>query len=387
MLNLLCVLFGVCNKILTFDSNPILNIIHSQMKIAKFSSNQIGIWFLAIFVMVSCDISDEMMFESEQSIDVPSMVMLSDGHLNSMANFRTSICGEVVTNRFLAGQHIEVGSVNISNDNTNLYVEFTTTGDWYMTETHLLVGSVSGIKNPAPGKFPYKANHDPAVQSYTYVIALNGLSESFSVAAHAAVVKVDSEGNVLQGETAWGEGPRFTPRGNWAMYMSYTVQECDDNDDPEPCVPEEGTAWSDGERYTEQGNWATYTVYNDGYGGEEKIVNLITGADNQVIGTVHFSSPDFNPVTSIAEVTITINMTTDCWSFRDEAENVKIEGYWTNPSGNPQVGLFSFKGNASGDSFSIKVPEYNIYGVHVDVLNSCCPDGDDNGGDDDEPGF
>jgi hypothetical protein len=349
------------------------------MKIAKNALNQISIWAVAAAMLfTACETNEEIMQVEE--FNFPSMVRLdggSDGFTG--ANFRTNICGEVKTVSLIAGQHHNIGSINISNDEENLYVNYTTTGDWYMIETHLLVGSVAGIKNPAPGQFPYSDDHDPAVQSFTYTIPLADLGETFDVAAHAAVVRVNEDGEVLQGETAWGEGPRFTPRGNWAMYTSYTVQECDDNGDPEPCVPEEGTAWGDGDRYTSQGNWATYTVYNDGFGGEEKTVNLITGADNQVIGTVHFSAPDFNPETSIAEVTITITMTTDCWSFRDVAENVKIEGYWTNPSGNPQVGLFSFKGNASGDSFSITVPEYNIYGVHVDVLNSCCPEDDDLG--------
>mgnify|MGYP006291938961 CR=1 FL=1 len=108
-------------------------------------------------------------------------------------------------------------------------------------------------------------------------------------------------------------------------------------------------------RYTPQGNWATYVEYD----GEQKEVTLFAGQTINV-GTVHFSEPVDETVT------ITITLTGD-WEFDEVEENVKIQDYETAPSGNPSIGLFDHKGDATGSSFSIDVTENNYYGVHVDV--------------------
>ncbi len=121
------------------------------------------------------------------------------------------------------------------------------------------------------------------------------------------------------------------------------------------------TAWAaNGEesgkiRYTPRGNWATYVEYD----GEQKEVTLFAGQTINV-GTVHFSDPVDETVT------ITITLTGD-WEFDEVEENVKIQDYETAPSGNPSIGLFDHKGDATGSSFSIDVTENNYYGVHVDV--------------------
>jgi hypothetical protein len=38
------------------------------------------------------------------------------------------------------------------------------------------------------------------------------------------VYKIDYEYQLLTTETAWGDGERFVPRGNWATYFEYHVQ-------------------------------------------------------------------------------------------------------------------------------------------------------------------
>lgn len=156
------------------------------------------------------------------------------------------VCGESTTTTLLAGQHIEAGTVEVSNDEEALYVTFSTVDGWLLTETHVAVGaSLSDLPqnkagNPIPGHFEYKEDHDPAVRSFTYTISLDGLEvgEELYIAAHAAMVLVDEEGNVVQGETGWGEGPGFSGR-NWAMYFHHTVQECEDGEEPalQGCTP------------------------------------------------------------------------------------------------------------------------------------------------------
>ena len=123
-----------------------------------------------------------------------------------------------------AGQHIDVGTVSVWDDSINLYVEYTTTGDWEMIETHLYVGKTNPEElTSAPGQFPYSEEHDPADTTYTYTIPLAticsySLSEKgkkwvtggdpciepggeIFIAAQAEVFR-SSEGNVLENPNA-----------------------------------------------------------------------------------------------------------------------------------------------------------------------------------------
>lgn len=146
-------------------------------------------------------------------------------------------CGETTTVNLLAGQFIESGSVTVGNDEDTLYVTYSATDPWLISEVHLHVAdSLSDIPvnrkgNPIPGQFEYAENFDPAVDSYTFAIPLAEADEdgdgSLEIAAHAVVIQVDENGNVIANETGWGEGPRFTDKGSWGMHFAYTVQSCD----------------------------------------------------------------------------------------------------------------------------------------------------------------
>lgn len=170
-------------------------------------------------------------------------------------------CGTPKVVEFLAGQHINVGSITVGNDKDNLYVIYKTTGDWYMNQTHLYVGSLEGLPknksgNPIPGQFPYKTTHTPRVQEFTYEIPLSSLTPCFVVAAHAEVVKLDGSGNVIQSETGWGNGTPINPKGNWGTYFDYCVQYCPPP--PQPCVIEPGAF-----RTQTQGGWGTKAEGNN----------------------------------------------------------------------------------------------------------------------------
>ena len=72
------------------------------------------------------------------------------------------------------------------------------------------------FKNPVIGHFPFKADHDPMVQSYTYVVPLSNFEDCLNpeegdptcliMATHATVNIVDNGGEVVgESETAWQE--------------------------------------------------------------------------------------------------------------------------------------------------------------------------------------
>jgi hypothetical protein len=145
-------------------------------------------------------------------------------------------CGETTEVTLFAGQTTDAGTVSVANDDKNLYVTYTTTGDWKLQQTHLHVAdSLAGIPqtktgNPKIGNFTYQTTHNPLVTTYTYTIAKSALSldanQSVVIAAHAVVVKVDGSGNVIANETGWAAGKPFTDKGSWATYLNYIWQDC-----------------------------------------------------------------------------------------------------------------------------------------------------------------
>ena len=139
----------------------------------------------------------------------------------------TGTCPDKIVS-LVAGQTINSGSVNVTNDSEFIYVTYTTTNGWTLTQTHLYVGAcalipVNGPGNPMPGQFPYSTTH-ANITSYTYQIPISALSMGTCgcIAAHAVVVQLDQNGNVIQTQTGWGNGTRINPNGgNWGMKFDY----------------------------------------------------------------------------------------------------------------------------------------------------------------------
>jgi uncharacterized repeat protein (TIGR01451 family) len=129
-------------------------------------------------------------------------------------------CNLTTTSIFWAGQDTNAGSVSVTQDETNVYVTFNTTGGWEMSLTQLYVGKTPPASY-APGSFPYQTTHNPKITSYQYTISLATLGASAGdtlyVAAHADVH------NGERGETAWAG------QGQWpGLLFTHTVGECEE---------------------------------------------------------------------------------------------------------------------------------------------------------------
>ena len=78
-------------------------------------------------------------------------------------------CGESLVTTLYAGQHIDVGTVTVYNDQDDLFIRIETTGGWWMTESHVAVAtSLEEIPqtrtgNPKVGHFGLSTEHDPPV--------------------------------------------------------------------------------------------------------------------------------------------------------------------------------------------------------------------------------
>lgn len=127
----------------------------------------------------------------------------------------------------MAGQTINAGTVEVTNDADFIYVTYTTADGWLLTQTHLYVGDcalipVNNPGNPIPGQFPYNSAHSN-ISTYTYQVPISaiGLGNCGCVAAHAVVVKLDASGHVIAQQTGWGNGTVINPGGNWGMKFDY----------------------------------------------------------------------------------------------------------------------------------------------------------------------
>lgn len=135
-----------------------------------------------------------------------------------------------------AGQTIDVGSVTVSNDATNLYVTYALDypGATFGT-LHLWVGSdlanvpANPQGTPVPGQFPYKPDAS-GLTTYTITIPFTDLliqdvaqacGLQLYVVAHAEVNVPDGEGG-YDAETAFG-GPNPGAGPRWWFYGVYTV--------------------------------------------------------------------------------------------------------------------------------------------------------------------
>ncbi len=201
------------------------------------------LFFLVItfFIYLSCEQQVEIdslsSIETTIQIDNKSQIILEPTILSKDEIEKTSCEDPTVTTLF-AGQHIDVGTITISNNESNLFVTYDVTGNWRLQETHLYVGSVEDIplnggENPKIGHFPY---HDTGNlgQSYTFTVPLN-FEDCFVIVAHAVVEKKEN-GKTTASETAFGFAKNNVFGGSrWGWYIDYCKQECDaddsDNDD------------------------------------------------------------------------------------------------------------------------------------------------------------
>ncbi len=139
-----------------------------------------------------------------------------------------------------AGQTLDVGTLTVVFDGTNLVVTYAMNPwnlveeGWELLETHLYVDDDRPTKS-APGRFLYGPDDvDLATAGQylrVYTIDLEGFTGTLYIAAQAEIGMVDEfndpicyEGTELQiEETAWADGTQIRAGKNWATYFAVVV--------------------------------------------------------------------------------------------------------------------------------------------------------------------
>lgn len=156
---------------------------------------------------------------------------------NSVSGSSSLICGDPLEVTLLAGQHIDMGTLMISNrDDGTLHITALLNDQWFAVESHMHITPdpadfpMTPKGNPKIGNFEYKEEYNPGVQSISYSFSLTDLNlnegDIVYIAFHLSVERI-VDGEIVQSETAWSHGIDF-PGRSWAMYVMYEVQECEE---------------------------------------------------------------------------------------------------------------------------------------------------------------
>lgn len=187
--------------------------------------------------------------------------------------FAQGSCGATTWDLY-AGQHLDVGSVTVSNDSDNLYINYHLDyqGASFGTLHAWAGGAVADVPSnnqgtPVPGKFPYKPDAT-GLTDYTITIPFSSInvaglpdgtncqSLNLAVVTHAEVnIDNDGDGTVDQQETAFGgDNPVDVDNpGRWWYFGDYTI--CCELDGGGVCFTE--TAFAKGDYI-----WTTFKKSN-----------------------------------------------------------------------------------------------------------------------------
>ncbi|UCE94106.1 MAG: hypothetical protein JSV73_02150 [Flavobacteriaceae bacterium] len=205
----------------------------------KKKSIVIGLALLFVSFL-SCDSEDQI--DSLNSINGSSSLEKSVNQepqtiLVTKEDIETQSCDEPVKFPLMAGQHIEVGAVYVSNDENYVYVRYEITEtEWSLKETHLFIGDLDDAPftnggNPQFGQFTYQANHD-FVHEFLYTDPIDDDTEEISIIAHAVVVQRDGD-NTTANETAIAEGQTEFEGNRWGWIINYQIAECEGDENEE----------------------------------------------------------------------------------------------------------------------------------------------------------
>ncbi len=160
----------------------------------------------------------------------------SDDAVNSKQNVQVNSTNSdlpdvspCTTTDLLAGKRYDAGNINVYFDSEKVYVEYEAGTDWQIKKTHLYIGDtelipVNRIGEPTPGLFPMGETNTEGAQTLVYAVSKADLPKCFSISAHAEVCRFQENG-VLQVETAWARGERFTQTA-WGMYFNVCQDDC-----------------------------------------------------------------------------------------------------------------------------------------------------------------
>jgi hypothetical protein len=195
------------------------------MKTIRFT---MAILVISLTALVSCSKSDLTAPQRQGSLSASSSSNLDD--------FR--ICGDPVVYNLIDHSKTVLGTISISNDETNLFVTFNITSpDFKLAKAALVIGTLAHVQAgtntigwPKLGQGPispdFTQTSKPEVTSYTFTIPLSNYEDCFYISAYGKLVKRDPTTNkVVASDFVFIESQTLTSKC-WSTYVNYCKQDC-----------------------------------------------------------------------------------------------------------------------------------------------------------------
>lgn len=130
------------------------------------------------------------------------------------------------TVNFIAGQYYDAGNVEVyladgdgDGEIDDLCIRVVMENGWVLSLLHYANWtSPPPAQNPSPGQWPQQA-YDPPVTSTDMIMLVQNVAPGMCYIAVHGNVQLLENGQLVRSDSAWAEGQRFVPKGNWAMYF------------------------------------------------------------------------------------------------------------------------------------------------------------------------
>lgn len=172
--------------------------------------------------------------QKEINPSTSSTVKEDNDNTNSALDYYYCGTPKTVIQRTASG--VDIGTVRITNNFTNIEVTYQVSGNWILDKTKIYIGPESGIPLNANGTpktidFPYKLTHPWDTELYTLRIPRGTMTGQIVIVAQADVLKVNKNTcAILETQCSFGLGTSFPfATGCTPQKIYYNLQNCTDN--------------------------------------------------------------------------------------------------------------------------------------------------------------
>lgn len=136
-------------------------------------------------------------------------ISASTGH---EGHYRPAVqCGASVFTDFIDNAATGYGSIEVLNDNKNLYVLVDMNHGWLLQSAMIFADNSANLPKAYGGtieieEFPFQFMHTRQVSEFTYSIPLSSINTCSDITIYAQAVQLDFFGNVQNTATLWADG-------------------------------------------------------------------------------------------------------------------------------------------------------------------------------------
>lgn len=302
----------------------------------------IACFIASLSLITGCNSDSFLLSQTEEISELQIQLQQSAVGLKSTILEIESVC-EPTWIPLLHKNDLEVGSMIVSNNNTQLYIQILGNDEYEIENVQLWVGNklsmIPANRNyqPQPGKFPYKLS---GLKEYSFLVHQSQIGENYYfpegkklyILAHIEAFEVQSG----EKKSVWSVGELLSSKSG-ATYTEYY-----------PCVPTGG------------GGCFPHLAFC----GQE--VNEIFYFDNTLAGTQDIIADNKDTIGTVwyEDGKIVFALSQD-WDFYGISPVESIYGYDTKGGASTEIDLGILQSESG--NFYVSVPSYSYYVIKLNV--------------------